>query len=181
MKKKPGLTVRSEKRVRFSDCIYPCCFRVNRLDEADGGRGSKGADWQGELSPFALPNITEENDTQGDVPRSYRNSKRGIVPKYGKVWSCYISRRTNIAMLVVAISARQFKNNLAAVLGWISKVQLTTKIILSWNFDPISAPKPALKISFLTIFRLSPRFYYYNNTAIKSIMRFLRTFPFDYN
>ena len=73
------------------------------MDDNDGGRGSKGANWQGELSPFALPNISEENDEKGDVPRSYRNSKIGIVPKYGKVWSCYISRRTNIAMLVVAM------------------------------------------------------------------------------
>ena len=73
------------------------------MDDNDGGRGSKGANWQGELSPFALPNISEENDEKGDVPRSYRNSKIGIVPKYGKVWSCYISRRTNIAILVVAM------------------------------------------------------------------------------
>ena len=73
------------------------------MDDTDGGRGSKGANWQGELSPFALPNISEENDEKGDVPRSYRNSKIGIVPKYGKVWSCYISRRTNIAMLTVAM------------------------------------------------------------------------------
>ena len=91
------------------------------------------------------------------------------------------NRRKNNTEHKLSSSARQIKKKLAAVLGWISKVQLTTKIILSWNFDPISAPKPALKISFLTIFRLSPRFYYYNNTAIKSIMRFLRTFPFDYN
>ena len=73
------------------------------MDDTDGGRGSKGANWQGELSPFALPNISEENDEKGDVPRSYRNSKIGIVPKYGKVWSCYISRRTNIAILVVVM------------------------------------------------------------------------------
>ena len=71
--------------------------------KGNGGRGSKGANWQGELSPFALPNISEENDEKGDVPKSYRNSKIGIVPKYGKVWSCYISRRTNIAIVVVAM------------------------------------------------------------------------------
>ena len=78
-------------------------------------------------------------------------------------------------------SARQIKKKLAAVLGWFPKVQLTTKIMLAWNFDLISAPKPSLKIPFLAIFRLSPRVCYHNNSALESIIRLHRTFPFDYN